>query len=90
MSRQGERVHGGRLQRLVSFRQLSHSARPTKTATAVPGAEEASLSPVETLLRVQWRQQVPAEAVQPGADCVGPGHLWNERSLAGGSQAWFK
>lgn len=58
--------------------QLSHPARPTKAACEVPSAEEAGLSPVETLLRVQWREHVSAQTVHLGADGLGPGHLWYE------------
>lgn len=58
--------------------QLSHPSRPTETATKVPGAEEASLSPVETFLCVQRCEQFSAEAVKLGANCLGPGHLWYE------------
>lgn len=70
--------------------QLSHSARPTNTSCEVPSAEEAGLSPVETLLRVQRRKQLSAAAVQLGADCLGPGHLWYQPPSPWRSQAWFK
>lgn len=62
----------------LSLLQLSHSARPTKTVAEVPGPEEASLSPVEALLCVQRGDPVPAEAVKPRVNRVGPGRLWYE------------
>lgn len=71
----------------LSLLQLSHSARPTQTETEVPSCEEASLSPVEALLCVQWREPFPAATVKPGINRLGPGHLRCERPLAGGSQA---
>lgn len=70
--------------------QLSHSARPTKTETEVASTEEAGLSPVETLICLQWCNPSPAEAVELGVNRLGPGSPWNERPLAWGSQAWFK
>jgi hypothetical protein len=62
----------------ISPLQLSDSAKPTETAAEVPSTEEASLPPVETLLCVQWCNQVSAKAVKLGVDCLGPGHLWYE------------
>lgn len=85
---QGGRVEGG-MTRFVSFSplQLSHSARTTETDTQVPRPEEASLSPVETLLCFQGCKPLSAEASEPRINRLGPGHLWCERPLAGRSQA---
>ena len=74
----------------LSLLQLPDSARPTQAEAQVPSHQEASLPPVEALLHIQWRKPFSAEAVQPGVNRLGPGHLWCERPLAGGSQAWFQ
>ena len=70
--------------------QLPHSAGQAKAEAEVPRPEEASMSPVEALLCFPWGEPCPAEAVQPGAERLGPGCLRCERPLAGRGQAWFQ